>query len=133
MKPQNQVPNRSLSGYAESAGQSIGWQYLVGGDSASKSKSSSSGAGLVSTVQPSSQPSYSANPKPHHARNDMRIVLILVGFLGLLLLFVPYFLSLEHQISVGTNRRMMFVGVVLWGLCALFWKRRNLDQEDLLN
>ncbi len=133
MKQQNQVPNRSLAGYAESAGQPTGWQYLVGVDSAHKSPSSSSGAGLVSTARPSSQPSYPANSKPHHPRNDMRIVLILVGFLGLLLLFVPYFFSLEQQISAGTNRRMMFVGVVLWVLCALFWKRRNLDQEDLLN
>lgn len=66
-----------------------------------------------------------------HDKGDLRIVLIMIGLIGLGLILIPYAINLEHLISPATYKRMLFVGLVLWVLSALNWNKSG-DQSDIL-
>lgn len=68
----------------------------------------------------------------HQDKGDLKVVLIVIGLIGLGLILIPYAFDHEHQISVGTYKRMLFVGIVLWVLSALYWNKSG-DQSDMLD
>ena len=50
----------------------------------------------------------------------MKIILMIVSFLGLILTVVPAFFVLYQQISWNTHANLMFIGMVLWFVSAPF-------------
>lgn len=98
----------------------------------------------ASTITPSTYPFLSTKtqqtwvntkartPKRQPAdRHDLKVVIIMVGIIGILLMLLPVLTPLKDQLSPNTLKRAIFVGASLWGIAAMLWKRKDLD-TDLL-
>ena len=85
---------------------------------------------LHSTKKPAMQPI--TQPLSKHTTHSIptKLLLVVVGFVGLLLTVAPGYLRLNHLISVETMRSMIFTGIVLWCISAILWRRK--EGEDTL-
>lgn len=73
-------------------------------------------------------------PKPvYKTKVGARVVLTLIGTLGLAMVILPYLMSWDDELSVNTHRRLLFVGLVFWAIAAVFWKKNRLDDPDMLD
>lgn len=53
----------------------------------------------------------------------MQMIIGVLSVVGLALTIVPAFFVFTGVLDIAAHRQFMFVGMVLWFLCAPFWMR----------
>ena len=55
----------------------------------------------------------------------MKIILIIISFIGLLLTVLPAFLVFSKTISWNLYITLIFIGTMIWFLTAPFWMKKE--------
>ena len=55
----------------------------------------------------------------------MRILAIIISFIGLTMTIIPSFLVLIGEVSMDLNKNLMLIGTLMWFASVPFWMNRK--------